>query len=249
MRLPAISHVYSCSLIFSQSGRSTKVKTIAGQSQGALPMNIKSSAVLAIAAVLIALPSPTIFAQSSDAEAAKMVPANAEFTSVIDSQRMQAGTQFRVKLSTKAHLDNNTDLPAGTILVGQIVADDTQSGGAAKLALRFTEADLKGGKTVLIKATIVDVYALYNDGMTTNNGVVTHPLDWNGKTAVVDQVGVLSGVDLHSKIDSPNSGVFVSTKKNDIKLTPSIGVELAIAAADGQQSASNTPQSKTTSAQ
>jgi len=200
-------------------------------------MNIKSSTVLAIAAVLIA-PASLIFAQAPAAEAAKMVPANASFTSVIDSQKMQVGAQFRVKLTTKVHLDNNTELPAGTILVGQIVKDDTQSGGAAKLALRFTEADLKGGKTVPIKATIVDVYALYNEG---NNALVIHPLDWNGKTAIVDQVGVFSGVDLHSKIDSPNSGVFVSSKKNDIKLTPTIGVELAIASASGQQNASNTP--------
>ena len=202
-------------------------------------MNIKCTTVLAIAAVLIA-PASLIFAQAPAAEAAKMVPANASFTSVIDSQKMQVGAQFRVKLTTKVHLDNNTELPAGTILVGQIVKDDTQSGGAAKLALRFTEADLKGGKTVPIKATIVDVYALYNDGMSTNNGVVTHPLDWNAKTTVVNQVGVISDVDLHSNIASSNSGVFVSTKK-DIKLTPNTGVELAIEASSGQQNASNTP--------
>jgi hypothetical protein len=34
----------------------------------------------------------------------------------------------------------------------------------------------------------------------------------------MDQENVVSGVDLHSKISSQNSGVFVSTKKADIKL-------------------------------
>lgn len=45
----------------------------------------------------------------------------------------------------------------------------------------------------------------------------------------IDEIGALSGVDLHSRIASKNSGVFVSTKKDDMKL--SAGSEFALAIA------------------
>ena len=49
---------------------------------------------------------------------------------------------------------------------------------------------------------------------------------------------MVSGVDLHSKISSQNSGVFVSMKKNDVKLKAGSEIQFAIAPA-----ASNSTQS------
>jgi hypothetical protein len=46
----------------------------------------------------------------------------------------------------------------------------------------------------------------------------------------VDQLNALSGVDLHSKIASNNSGVLVSTKNDDVKLRA--GTEFALAIAE-----------------
>jgi hypothetical protein len=45
----------------------------------------------------------------------------------------------------------------------------------------------------------------------------------------------MSGVDLHSQIDSQNSGVFVTTKKDDVKLGRGSNFSLAIAAEPGAQ--------------
>jgi hypothetical protein len=46
----------------------------------------------------------------------------------------------------------------------------------------------------------------------------------------MDQKGVLSGIDLHSRIASSNSGVLVSTSKSEVKIPRGTELTLAIAA-------------------
>ena len=209
-------------------------------------MRIKTPAALAIAALLLT-PSSLLFAQAAEAqsgqqsaadiasasqEATRMVSATAAFTAAVDSHSLTAGTQVKLKLQGKVSLDNGPVLPSGTILVGQAVDDATQT-GKATLALRFTEADLKNGQIVPIKATIVNVYQQTNEIAAGQYNVAAVSLIWDKGTLIVDQQDAIPGVDLHSKIASPNSGVFVSTKKDDIKFTPAVEVELAIAPRSG----------------
>lgn len=52
---------------------------------------------------------------------------------------------------------------------------------------------------------------------------------WTDATLEVDQLNVVPGVDLHSSIASQNSGVLVSTKKDDVKLIRGSQVQLAVA--------------------
>lgn len=196
-------------------------------------MNIKTPAALAIAALLLT-PSTLLFAQSAptDAsqEASKMVAAKVVFLSTIDSTKATSGTQVKVKLQGKVSLENGPVLPSGTVLVGQIVDDATQS-AKAKLALRFTEADLKNGQIVPIKATIFNVYKDSTGIVGGQYNVGGIALNWDKGTLGVNQSDAMPGVDLHSKIDSPNSGVFVS--KKDIKFSPAVELELAIAPRSG----------------
>jgi hypothetical protein len=44
----------------------------------------------------------------------------------------------------------------------------------------------------------------------------------------LDQLDVAPGVDLHSNIASQNSGVFVSTRKDDVKLKQGSQIQFAI---------------------
>jgi hypothetical protein len=211
-------------------------------------MRTNSPAVLAIAALLLT-PSSLLFAQAAEAqsgqnpqaaadlasasqEATKMVSATAAFITAVDSHSLTAGTQVKLKLQGKVRLENGPVLPSGTIVVGQAVDDKTET-GKATVALRFTEADLKNGQIVPIKATIVNVYKQTNEIAAGQFDVAAVSLGWDKETLIVDQLDAIPGVDLHSKIASPNSGVFVSTKKNDIKFTPAVEVELAIAPRSG----------------
>jgi hypothetical protein len=164
-------------------------------------------------------------------EAMRMVPARAALDRNLDANKVKSGDEFRAELVKKVQLDNGPLLPEGTVLVGRISTDDMNVGGTSKLALRFTHANLKDGQVVPIKATIVGIYG--PETMSSEDYPVARgdevPNTWNDGTLAVDQIDALSGVDLHSKIASRNSGVFVSTKKDNFKLTAGSEFALAIA--------------------
>lgn len=175
-------------------------------------------------------------------EAREMVPARAAITSTLDAKDVKAGETFQAKLANKVRLKNGETLPAGTLLMGKIGTDDMNQQGKSKLALCIDQARLKDGKTIPVKATIVSIYgpgaAEQNDWYPTAAGdQVTN--DWNRHVLQVDEIGALSGVDLHSRIASQNSGVLVSTKKDDIKLKPGTELALAIAPENANQESDN----------
>jgi hypothetical protein len=175
-------------------------------------------------------------ASVTQSEGMQMVPAEAALIGKIDARKAQVGQEFRATLSNTVHLKNGPELPHGTQLIGTIASDDTQ-GGALKLALSFTKAELKDGKVVPIRALIVGLNQPGNDypGDTTQVAVN----NWNDSTQKIDAIGVLSGVDLHSEVAGADSGVFVATKKDDLKLLPGDQFVLAIAARSGSEPGMN----------
>jgi hypothetical protein len=162
-------------------------------------------------------------------EAMRMVPARADLMKALDARDIRAGQQFEAKLSRTIRLKNGLELRRGTELLGHVVADKMRNDGeTSSLVLRFSRAKVKGGKMIPIKATIVGLYppdseywTSYDDGATPNN--------WTSKTLQVDQLNVLRGVDLHSKIAARNSGVLVSKKKDNMKIAEGSEFALAIA--------------------
>jgi len=169
---------------------------------------------------------------TAKSEALKMVPVRAVLANAIDARDMTSGKQIRAKLSDTAHLKNGTELPSGTALIGTIAADDLHATGESKMALRFTKAELKDGKVVPIKATIVGLFPpqqLYSSDYASGAGGQI-PNTWTPATLRIDQLGAISGVDLHSAIASRDSGTLVSTKKKDFKLPEGSELALAIAA-------------------
>lgn len=166
-------------------------------------------------------------------EATLMKPVRATLVKNIDAAHDQSGQTVDAKLQSKVRLTNGTELPRGTLLLGKVTADDMQQQGRSKLALRFDEARLKDGTTVPIRATIVG-FSRPEDpehaSAMTSNG-------WTAKTLQLDQEDVIPGVDLHSRIAGQNSGVFVATKKDDVKLRQGSEIEFAVApATNGQNS-------------
>lgn len=185
--------------------------------------------------------SPSSSSSSSwRSEASEMVPARAAINHTLDAKDARPGQEFQAKLPNKVHLKNGPELPAGTVLVGKVAQDDMQQSGKSKLALCINEAKLKDGKTIPVKATIVGVYGP-GEGRSEAYPVAQGdqvPNTWTQQVQQVDQLNAMSGIDLHSRIGSQNSGVLVSTKKDDIKLKN--GTELALAiAAQGEQMSSN----------
>lgn len=175
--------------------------------------------------------------QSGPDEASHMVPAQAYLLQKLDAKDMKPGTQFMARLSETVHLKNGTELQKGTELIGTVSTDDMQLKGNSKLALRINEARLRDGKTVPVKATIVGVYAPEAE---TINGYNVGPgqeeaNDWTNRVLRVDQLDAVDGVDLHSRVNGQNSGVFVSTRKDNFKIAAGSEFALAIAAQDNEQ--------------
>ena len=162
-------------------------------------------------------------------EAAQMVPALARLPHTLDAGKDHLDSTFEVELSHKVTLSNGTVLPSHTVLNGRVTRNDMQTAGESEFALRFDQAQLKDGKTVPIKATIVDITRATpdNEGFAASN-------DWTSQTLTVEQIDAVSGVDLHSEIASNDSAVFVSTKKHDVKVPAGTEFKLAIGpASDG----------------
>lgn len=175
-------------------------------------------------------------------EASLMKPARAELVKNLDAAHDQSGQAVDAKLQSKVRLTNGTELPRGTMLLGKVTADDMQQQGRSKLALRFDEARLKDGTTVPIRATIVGFYGPEDASaeIDPQHAMALTSNDWTAKTVQLDQQDVLPGVDLHSKIASQNSGVFVSTKKDDVKLRQGSEIEFAIGPATNGQNGTAT---------
>jgi hypothetical protein len=196
---------------------------------------------LALTAVISAISIPAL-AQSVQAsadsvgatEAAQMVAALATLPHALDADKDHLDSTFEVELSHKVTLSNGTVLPSHTVLNGRVTRDDMQATGKSEFALRFDQARLKNGKTVPIKATIVDIARSSpdTDGYASSN-------DWTSQTLTVEQLNAVSGVDLHSEIASNDSVVFVSTKRHDVKVPAGTELKLAIGPASDASTPTN----------
>ncbi|MGH9351693.1 MAG: hypothetical protein ACRD2G_05980 [Terriglobia bacterium] len=175
-------------------------------------------------------PNASASAQTSVAghsQAMKMVPAEANLTKKLDANNVKVGQNFEAKLSSKVDLKNGPVLPKGTELVGKVVhVQANQNGQPSALTLRFTQANLKNGTNVPIKATIVGLYAARNQ-FAPSYGMTQTPNYWTPQTLQIDQVDALHHVDLHSRIVSDNSGVLKSNKNISFRQ----GTEFALAIA------------------
>jgi hypothetical protein len=173
------------------------------------------------------------FTQADHHAAALMKPASARLVDNLDAVKDQAGSAVSAKLQGKVTLSDGTELPGGTVLLGKITTDDTQQQGTKKLALRFDQARLKDGTIRPIRAMIVGFYGV-TTGEVQNGAPLTNV--WTASTLQYDQENVSRGVDLHSQISSQNSGVFVATKRDDVKLNKGSQIQFAIAPASSTQS-------------
>lgn len=175
-------------------------------------------------------PEPRIDAEAGANVAMGMVPAEAVVEKPIDAKNIKADAPVQIRIAKAVQLKNGPKLPSGTVLMGTADAAEGEAGGGLRLKLNFTEADLKDGSKVPVKATIVGVFAPTDEDADGNPVVPgTQALNsWNAGTLRVDMVNALSGVDLHSAIADDASGTLVATRKRDVKLDAGSEIALAI---------------------
>ena len=159
-------------------------------------------------------------------DAAEMVPARAYLQKTIDAESTYAGQQFRVRLGQNVQLKNGPDLPRGTVLVGR-VTQDRRGADYVMLALRFTQARLRTGKTVPIKAMMVSISQPHSMYIGARRGPARDL--WNPHIYQVDQIGAAHGADMLSTITGKNSAIISSDKQNDVWINRGSLIDLAIA--------------------
>jgi len=177
---------------------------------------------LALAAVVLTLP---LLAAGQDAS--RLTPVKASLMQNLDAKKVHNGDEVRAKLKSTAHLTDGTELPSGSILTGHVTEDQLNQQGTSKLAVRFDQAHLKSGKDIPIKAMLVG--ASQPPYQTVNR---TTNYMWTPGTRQIDQIDALPGIDLHSRVSSKDSGVFVSSKK-DVKLDNASQLEFAVGPQSG----------------
>jgi len=197
-----------CALVFPRVARATEAHT----NQAARPATMRVSA---------------------KQEAQLMVPATVDLKGTLDAKKLHADDSFQAVLQRNVQLKNGPKLENGTVLLGTITADQMQPGNA-RFALRFTRARLKNGQTIPIEAMIVEVAPSEKsnrDDIAGRSGL------WSPKTLRIDEIGAVSGFDMHSAVASRNSAVFVSKKKNNLRLGAGSQLVLALAERAPGQSA------------
>ena len=204
-------------------------------------MKRESAVALSIAtAALTLLVTQFAFAQAAPSNATssaatqevkQVVPAIASLTQTIDAGKVQQGDQVKATLSGKVQLKNGPELPRGTELIGQVTVDQMQNDGTYRLALVFTNAQLKNGTVIPIKATIMRVYPPVGNHASGDAIYYAYASAhyWTDRTTQVDQPDALQGVELQSKFAGDNSGNFLSKSKDEIRISTGTLLDLAIA--------------------
>jgi hypothetical protein len=195
------------------------------------------TSILGIAAALVAVP---VFAFSSHAatetssQNLQLVSATAQLIHKVDSKNAMQGQIVTAKLTSAVKSADAMELPKGTMLIGKVEhVKMSTNNGPAQLSLVFTEARLRNGHTIPIKATLLAAYPAnagdsYNYTGVGGSLMGTQPNFIPYDQKVDQEPGTLSHVAMHSAVQSQASAVFTSKDRN-IDLRRGTQFQIAIA--------------------
>ncbi len=197
-----------------------------------------ATATLALAGAAIA--QPAAWAQSGTMQPAEhwgLVGATVQLDHALSTRSARQGQIVEAKLNGSVRAAEGVDLPRGTELVGRVDrVQASQNRGPSMLSLVFTKAELKDGRTVPVKVTVVGAYpsneaALAVDGDQTMGSAPRHV---SSQERVDQESGLLSHVSMHSAVQNHASARF---EKKDGDFTLKAGTFLQIGIAPRQGSA------------
>jgi hypothetical protein len=188
---------------------------------------------LSLGLAMVSLSAGAAFAQS-------LTGVNARLVRPLDSQTAAQGQPVTAKLDGSVKTADGVKLPKGTELIGKIAdVQASKNGSPASVSLVFTTAQLKDGKQIPVKATLLaaypadqDIQAQYSDA--TMNAVADNV---NGDHTVDQEPGALPGIALTASVKDPNSGTFTKTTGN-FKLTAGTYLQLGVGPAAAGSSTS-----------
>lgn len=175
-------------------------------------------------------------------EAKQMVPAHATLLEQVSAKKFHVGEQVQARLQRAVQLQDGSQLPDGTLLLGKVTQDVAQPDNV-KLAMRFNQAKLKDGSTVPVKTMIISIQkGNYYADVNGTTRVPTRDI-WTPGTFQVDAPNQIDGADLHSNITSSNSVLISSTKKDNVELAKGSELDLVIGTPQNVRSSRNSKSS------
>lgn len=165
----------------------------------------------------------------------QLVGVNARLVTSINTDTVKAGQAVEAKLDGSVTTSDGVKLERGTELLGT-VADATPSAdrSQASLTLVFTTAQLKDGKKVPVKVTLLAAYpASEADDATYGDSLVgPAPQHVDPQQTVLQEPGLLSNVEMKSAVQGEDSATF-SKAKGNFRLSAGTYFQLGIASANG----------------
>jgi hypothetical protein len=163
---------------------------------------------------------------------------NTHLVQSLNSATAAQGQPVTVKLDGSVTTADGVKLPRGTELIGKVSeVQPSKDGSPASVSVTFTTAQLKGGKQIPVKATLLAAYPS-DQGVEEDYSDATAdlvPQDVSGAHSVDQEAGALPGVALKAAVADADSGTFSKTNGN-FKLGAGTFFQIGVGAAAGESS-------------
>lgn len=163
----------------------------------------------------------------------QLVSAEAQLTHQLNSKDATQGETVKAKLTSDVKTAEGMKLDKGTMLIGKVEQVQRSTGSSpSRMSIVFDQAQLKDGKTIPVKATLLGAYpssagSYFADTGTNGSLMAVQPHRVSSQVKVDQMPGTLSHVGMHSAVQSNVSGTFVS-KDRDIDLRKGTRLQVAI---------------------
>jgi hypothetical protein len=170
----------------------------------------------------------------------QLTGANARLVHTIDAKSVREGQAVEAKLDSSVKTDQGVKLDKGSVLQGTVTKVQKASNGSpSTITLNFDKAQMKDGKTIPVKVTVLAAYppSAGTQAMYGFTEVGSAPQHVNSNETVNQEPGQLRHIALRSKVQSDNSGTF-EEKDGNVKLAAGTYLQVGIAAMNNNAASS-----------
>jgi hypothetical protein len=197
-------------------------------------------ALLIILAATFLAPALPAYSQDVQAGTIQMTTVVANVDNGVDAKKAKAGDAFSAKTVSGTTLNDGTVVPAGSVLEGHVDSvTPSEHKSDSTLVLTIDKLQLKGGKEIPVKVTLVNVATFETEmgggsGRPQDRAFDTRPGDSARMNGVSDNQAspsgphAVPGLTLTGTVSDPNSGTLTQAKGN-VRLSNENQIQVSVA--------------------
>ena len=170
-------------------------------------------------------------AQTEAGQTWNLAGVNARLDHTLDTKSAKQGETVTARLDGSVKTASGVKLEKGTQLTGTVTrVEESANGGPSSLTLEFTTAQMKDGKQIPVKVTLLSAFPASANSEATY-GIVdmgSAPRHVNSNATIDQESGMLHHISLHAQVQGQNSGTFMK-KDGDLKLAAGTYLQVGIA--------------------